>query len=137
MSVQVFFLCPAIQWYSCSLNGKFLLISSCYLPHSLLHGVSSCCPLSCHSSQVPQTHFLLCGSMCSTSSCFALQLPKFHLLFLSCLILSFQQRLLFPAARLSLSFLTLHRFSKTSDSTQKILFVWVVVEGKIQEVLSR
>lgn len=33
--------------------------------------------------------------------------------------------------------LTLHLFSKTSDSTQKIVFLWVLVEGKVQGMLSR
>lgn len=33
--------------------------------------------------------------------------------------------------------LALHLFSKTSASTQKIIFLWVLMEGKVQEVLSR
>lgn len=63
---RIFFLCPAIQWYSRSLNDEFLLFSR----HT---GLFSCCPLSCWSSQVPQAPFLLQGScaLCQIFSCFS------------------------------------------------------------------
>lgn len=121
-----FFLCPTIQWYSHSLNCKFLLFSSCYLPHSLLHGVSSSCPLSCCGSKVPQTHFLRHGSMPLPALAFLFSCLNPTCCFLVVWFLVFSRDSYFQLlywVYIKTWFLTLHLFSKTSDSSQKVLFV--------------
>lgn len=83
--------------------------------------------------QLPQIPFLFHSSMPSMR---VFHLPKSHLLFLTCSITSSQGRLLFLVARLSLhkTSFSVTSFLQNNDSTQKIVFIWMLAEGEIQEM---
>lgn len=108
------------------------MTNSCYFPATLgsRHAV-----LSCWSSQMPPEQPCPLPALPLSFSC---PNPTCCFLVAWCLVFIgdyYFQLLDWVYTRPFL--LALHLFSKTSASTQKIIFLWVLTEGKVQEVLSR